>query len=203
MFAGDFRHPPGPAAIAPGDQLNIGISRSHGPCKLESFAGSGFKVESIPVIGCLVSDLPVSDSKRSRAAVCTSLGISGVVAVSHPVAGLFCVAGAYLALLTDELLASVRLEIDADQRFSPDLAAEVDELGGAHLVRFDASPLAVDHCRTPVPRTDALAPAVKVAEDSAPAHHRRRQRPRHLDNIVAPLIARVIPGRFHRTVRCT
>src|SRR5262245_62486029 len=104
MFAGDFRHPPGPAAIAPGDQLNIGISRSHGPCKLESFAGSGFKVESIPVVGRLVSDLPVSDSKRSRAAVCMSLGISRVVAVRHPVSGFFCIGGACLSLRPDELL---------------------------------------------------------------------------------------------------
>ena len=78
--------------------------------------------------------------------------------------------------------------------------AEIDELGGAHLVRLDSAPQQVEHGGTRRARPDAFPPAIEVGEDPAPPHHRRPELAGDLHDILAPLVAQMIPGRFDRTV---
>ena len=61
VFSGHLRHARRPAAVAPRDQLNRGIGRTHGLCELDRLARRGFQSEAILVVGGLVADLPVPD----------------------------------------------------------------------------------------------------------------------------------------------
>ena len=87
VFSGHLRHARRPAAVAPRDQLNRGIGRTHGLRKLDGLARRGFEIEAVPVVGRLVPDLPVPDVQRRRVAVRLPFAIVRVVAVRHPFGG--------------------------------------------------------------------------------------------------------------------
>src|SRR5262245_55312595 len=105
--------------------------------------------------------------------------------------------GAHAIFLLHVLLASVRLEIHADQRFGADPAREVYEFPRADLVRFDAAPQQVEHRRAFVARPDALAPAIEIEKDSTPTQHRGRELAGGFDDVFAPVVTQMIPRCFN------
>src|SRR5262249_45326901 len=115
-----------------------------------------------------------------------SLGIARIVAVSDPRGRFLRVTCANAVFRLHVLPASVRLEVDADQRLGADGAAQVHELRGPNLVRFDSTPEQVEHRRTLVAWSDAFTPAIEVHENAAPSHHRRREIARHGEYVLAP-----------------
>ena len=131
------------------------------------------------------------DAFRSR--------LSGSLQYATQAAASARIARAHAAFDLHVLPAAVRFEVDADERLRADPPAEVDELGGPDLVRLDAAPEQVEHRRTP-PRSDAFAPAVEIGEDPAPSHHRRPELARDLHDVVAPVVAQMVPGGFNGTV---
>ena len=202
VFSGHLRHARRPTAVAPRDQLNRGIGRTHGLCKLDGLARRGLEIEAVLVVGRLVPDLPVADTQRRRAARAPSARrFAGSLQYATHSAASLRVGRAHAVLDLHVLLAAVRLEVDADQRLRASTSAEVDEFAGAHLVRFDSAPQQVQHGWTRAARSDAFPPPIEVRKDTAPPHHRRRELARDLHDVVAPLIAHVIPGRFDGTIR--
>src|SRR5262245_65604518 len=99
------------------------------------------------------------------------LSIPRIVAVRDPRGGFFRIGGANAVFRFQVLLPSVRLEVDADQRLGADGPAQIHELSGADLVRFNSTPEEIEHRRTLVTWSDALTPAIEVDKDSAPSHH--------------------------------
>ena len=200
LFACDLGHASGPAAVAPGDQLNRRIGCAHRLCEFDGLTRRSFEVEALLVVRRFVADLPESNAERTDVAMSLPLGIAGVIAVGHPRGGFVGVGGSYAAFRLHVLLPPVRLEVDADQRFGADCPAQADELRGTHLVRLDSTPEQVQHRRPLVAWPDALPPSVEIRKDAAPPHHRRRQIARDRHHVVAPPIGEVVPGSFNRAV---
>src|SRR6185295_3467296 len=91
-----------------------------------------------------------------------------IVAIRHPRRRLSGVGRPQLAAnVLHVLLAAVRLEVHADERRRTNPPAQVYEFAGSNLVRLDPTPEQVQHRRAPVPRPNALTPAVEVRKDSA------------------------------------
>ena len=201
VFPGHLRHARRPTAVAPRDQLNRGIGRTHGLCKLDGLARRGFEIEAVLVVGRLVPDLPVPDVPAApRARAPSARRLSGSLQYATHSAASLRVGRAHAVLDLHVLLAAVRLEVDADQRLRASAPAEFDEFAGAHLVRFDAAPQQVQHGGTRAARSDAFPPSIEIRKDAAPPHHRRRELACDLHDILAPLIAHMIPGRFDGTI---
>ena len=200
VFPGDLGHAARPPAVAPRDHLDRRVGRAHRRRELDGLARRGLEIEAVLVVGRFVPDLPVPDPERRRVTVGLPLATRGVVAVRHPRRRFLRIARADAVLDLHVLPASVRFEVDADERLGRHPPAEVHELRGPDLVRLDAAPEQVDHRRTRAAGADAFTPSVEIGEDPAPPEHRRRQLARHLHHVVAPVVAQVIPGGLDGTV---
>src|SRR4029453_16941110 len=111
--------------------------------------------------GCLAVSLPIA--------------VVEIVAVRDPPGCFLGVRRTHLTTNLHVLPATVRFEVDADERLRVDAPAQVDELDGSDLIGLDAAPEQVEHWRSTRSRSDAFPPPIVVREDSAPPHHGRAE----------------------------
>ena len=158
--------------------------------------------------GRLLSTITRSDrliaSDRSwvmRMAVFPAERMIRLIAVGDPFGGLLGGAETvHVRAGAGPVPAAVRLEIDAEEGFGSDGAAEVGDFGGTDLIGVDTLPGEIEH-RTPFPAgTDRLFPVVVAGEAAAPADHRRREFADDFDRGGLPLFGDVVPGGVDRGI---
>src|SRR4051794_6591172 len=98
VLSGHFGHPSRPSAVTPGNQLNRWIRRAHRFGKVDGLAGRRFDIKTISVIRGFVADLPVTNGEGGGHSEATTKGVSGIVAVRHPLSRLARVTGANAVL---------------------------------------------------------------------------------------------------------
>src|SRR6185503_19208706 len=132
VFDAAVGHVPGPAVVAPGDELECGIASAHGFGEIDRGGNRLIFAEAALAIVCFVAELPEFDGVRRGMTMSLALGVIGIVAVGHPISGFARVAGAVAFGFVSKMLEAVAEEIDAVKRFSANAAGEIDEFMRAH-----------------------------------------------------------------------